>query len=231
MTPASDRELTFMDLVVLQRIGPDTTLERFGSKINSSYFDAANILGTIKLKGYVDIESAIGASKVSVSDGGKAVLAMAEEKSQGEIDSLDRGILAAVSRGTKEVDRIGERLNVRSADLAYHIYKLVKNNYIDYDLRAGKVSVMLTESGFNNAGGAVGAEEPGDETLGAEIAKEGEKPAVPRPEGKEPDVGVERAKTKSVYYMKRWGKYAAIALVLIIILLIVFIWFYMQNAK
>lgn len=230
MAPVEEKELTFLDLVVLQRIGPDTTIERFGSKINSSFFDAANILGTINIKGYVTIESAIGASKVTVSESGRSVLAMAEEKSREEIDALDKGILSAVSQGIKDLDRLREKLNVRSGDLAYHLYKLVKNNYIDYDIRSGKVTVMLTESGFKNMGPV--QEEAPKETIGAEIAQENKGTEfVEQKREKPPSVGTERAKTKTMFYLKKWGKYASIALIAIIILLIVFIYFYLQSSK
>jgi DNA-binding Lrp family transcriptional regulator len=221
--PAGDKELTFLDLMVLQRIGPDTTLERFGSKINSSYFDAANILGSIRLKGYVEIESSIGASKVSVSEAGKAILAMAEEKSHGEIDELDKRILGEVSRGVKDVGRIGDSLNIRSGDLSYHIYKLVKNNYVDYDLRAGKVSVMLTENGFKNARPA--EEEPGaDENLGEEIAegKDGPGPGELKPV----DIRAERARSKMDYYVKRWKGYGIYAAAAVAILLLLLAWYF-----
>jgi hypothetical protein len=226
-----DRELAFLDLVVLQRIGPDTTVERFGSKINSSYFDGANILGTMRLKGYVEIESAIGASNVTVSESGKMILAMAEEKSKSEIDALDKGILSFISKGTREVDKLSERMNVRSGDLAYHLYKLVKNGYIDYDLRSGKVSVMLTESGFKNAGSAAGSvEAPGDEGIGEELAK-GPAALKDLPAKKEgpPDVGGERAKSKTVYYLKKWGKAGIAGLVVAGILLLALIWFFLRS--
>ncbi|MFH1470997.1 MAG: hypothetical protein ABIF01_04565, partial [Candidatus Micrarchaeota archaeon] len=200
MANGGEKELTFMDLIVLQRIGPDTTVERFGSKINSSFFEAANILGTLNLKGYVTIEAAMGASKVAVSDAGKTVLAMAEEKSAGEIDALDRGILGTVSKGFKDPDKVSEKLNVRSGDLAYHLYKLVKTNHIDYDLRAGKVTVMLTESGFKNAEAVEGSEENGN--VAEELVKEeGKEPGF----RKAPDIGAERVRTKGEYYLKRWG--------------------------
>ncbi len=227
MTSAKDRELAFMDLIVLQRIGPDTTVERFGSKINSSFFEAANILGTLNLKGYVTIEAAMGASKVDVSDDGKKVLALAEEKSVGEIDALDKGILGAISKGIKDPEKLGERLNVRSGDLAYHLYKLVKSNHIDYDLRSGKVNVMLTESGFKDADRGSGEEEPGTEDLAEEITKEEE----PKPEKKEVNVGAERTKSKMMYYMKKWGKLGILGLIIVVILLIVLIYFYLMGGK
>ncbi|MFH0818008.1 MAG: hypothetical protein V1909_05255 [Candidatus Micrarchaeota archaeon] len=227
MITGGEKELTFMDLVVLQRIGPDTILERFGSKINSSFFEAANILGTIKLKGYVDLETTLGESKVNVSEAGKAVLALAEEKSIGEIDTLDRGILGAISKGLKDPDKLSERLNVRSGDLAYHLYKLVKTNHIDYDLRAGRVSVMLTESGFKDADRS-GEEPESDSGVGEELA---EAPKESEKREKKTDVGAERTKTKTVYYLKRWGKYSVLAGIIFVLLLLVLVYFYLNSKK
>ncbi len=229
-----DKELTFLDLVVLQRIGPDSTVERFGSKINSSFFETANMLGTLKQKGFITFETSIGGgSPVVLSDAGKAILAMAEEKSNGEIDALDRGILGAIARGTREVEKIAEKLNIRAGDLAYHIYKLVKTNYIDYDMRACKVTVMLTESGFKNSGSVMGEASSQDEGVGEELAKEAEPvgPVQKPGEPKKVNVGAERAKSKWFYYLKKWGKYGAIVLVVLILLLIALIWLYMQSPK
>ncbi len=42
--------INFIDLVALSRITPEATVERFGGLINSSFFDASNILGTLKQK-------------------------------------------------------------------------------------------------------------------------------------------------------------------------------------
>ncbi|MFH1447758.1 MAG: hypothetical protein ABIG39_02750 [Candidatus Micrarchaeota archaeon] len=220
MTSTDEKELTFMDLVVLQRIGPDTTLERFGSKINSSFFDAANILGTLKLKGYVEIEAAIGASKINVSEGGKAILSMAEEKSSGEIDTLDKGILKAISKGAKDVRKLEDIMNVRSGDLAYHIYKLVKNNYVDYDVRAGNVNMMLTENGFKNIGDEEHIEQPEEtDNLGAEIAKDDERKQA-REFTSNVSIDDVRRRSKMEHYMKAWGKQAFIAAAIILIILI-----------
>ncbi len=225
MTPGEQKELTFLDLIVLQRIGPDTTLERFGSKINSSFFEAANILGTIKLKGYVDIDSALGASKVALSDAGKAVLATAEEKSAGEIDGLDKGILGAISKGMKDPEKIAERLNIRSGDLAFHLYKLVKTNHIDYDLRSGRVSLMLTESGFKDADR--GEEEPApEEEIGKELA---DGPKEPGMREKKLDIGAERTRSKASYYMKKWGKYSVILFVVIVVIILALIWLFLNS--
>ena len=47
-------EINFMDLASLLSIGPDTTLERLGSAINASIFDASNMAGTLKQKGLID---------------------------------------------------------------------------------------------------------------------------------------------------------------------------------
>jgi len=53
-------ELTYLDLLVLRKIDSDSSVEKFGQQINTSFFETANVLGTMKIKGFVDIQSSIG---------------------------------------------------------------------------------------------------------------------------------------------------------------------------
>jgi predicted transcriptional regulator len=146
-------ETTFLDMAVLQRIDAESTVERFGTKINSSFFDAANILGGLKLKGLVSIESKFpGPSSVALTPAGSELLKQADERSAADIDTLDLAILSKVAEGAAEEAAIAGALNIRSQDLAFHIYKLAKKALLGYQLRGGKTFFSLTEEGFKQVG-------------------------------------------------------------------------------
>ncbi|MDO8339631.1 MAG: hypothetical protein Q7T16_03155 [Candidatus Burarchaeum sp.] len=145
---AETRELTFDDILILQRIDAESVLERFGSKINASFFEAANLLGTLKLKGLVDIEASPGLSKVWLTPTGKSVLEKAKTMAGEEISPLDFSILQAVARGAKDAKGAAAMLNIRSSDLAFHLNKLFEQGFIDSSFKMGKVTVVLTEKGF-----------------------------------------------------------------------------------
>ncbi|MEM2963043.1 MAG: hypothetical protein QXW70_01015 [Candidatus Anstonellales archaeon] len=146
-------ELTFLDLAVLRRIDDDTVVERFGSKINTSFFESANLLGSMKVKGYIDFETVLGGmSKVSLTESGRHLLKRATEKAQEDLDSLDDTILAAIGRGTTDPDKISVEISVKPSDVAFRLDKLVYNNYIDYTIRNAKITLALTEAGFNRIG-------------------------------------------------------------------------------
>ena len=147
-------ELTFLDLVILKKIDANSSVENFGSTINTSFFETANILGTVKIKGYVSIESSLGGiSKVAITDAGMGILALAEKKSAEPIEPLDNALLHALAGGAKDPEALQSQLNIRSGDLAYHINKMVAQSFMDYEVRSGKVGLMLTEQGFNSTGG------------------------------------------------------------------------------
>jgi len=147
-------ELSFLDLAILKKTDAESSVEKFGSMINTSFFETANLLGTIKIKGYIGIESSIGGiSKVTITDAGTSILAVAEQKSKEQIEPLDNAILHSLAAGTKDLDSLQNALNIRSGDLAYHLNKLVAQGFADYEIRSAKVSFMLTEQGFNATGG------------------------------------------------------------------------------
>jgi predicted transcriptional regulator len=147
-------ELSFLDLAILKKTDAESSVEKFGSMINTSFFETANLLGTIKIKGYINIESSIGGiSKVTITDAGTSILAVAGQKAKGQIEPLDNAILHALAAGTKDLDSLQNALNIRSGDLAYHLNKLVAQGFADYEIRSAKVSFMLTEQGFNATGG------------------------------------------------------------------------------
>lgn len=149
------KELNFLDLAVLEKIDGESVVERFGPKINSSLFGAANVLGTLKIKGYVDIQTSLGFTPVSLTEEGKRVLAMADEKSAGEMDALDMAVMSHAGLGFKEPEKLEQQLNIRSGDLAFRLYKLSKLGMIDYVIKSGtgaspspRIEVMLTEQGY-----------------------------------------------------------------------------------
>lgn len=147
-------ELNFLDLAILRKVDAESTVEKFGSMINTSFFETANLLGTIKIKGYINIVPSVGGvSSVTLTDAGNSLLAFAEQKANEPIEPLDNAILHALAGGARELDALQHALNIRGADLAYHINKLVKQGFMDYEIRSAKVYFVLTEMGFNATGG------------------------------------------------------------------------------
>lgn len=146
-------ELAFLDIAILKKIDSDSSVEKFGSMINTSFFETANLLGTLKIKGYINIESSVGGiSKVMITDAGSSILSVAEQRSKGEVEPLDNAILHAVAGGAREAEQLQHQLNIRSADLAFHLNKLVACGFMDYEVRSAKVYLVLTEMGFNSTG-------------------------------------------------------------------------------
>jgi hypothetical protein len=147
-------ELTFLDLAILKKVDADSSVEKFGSIINTSFFETANLLGNVKIKGYVNIESSVGGiSSVKITDAGTSLLTVAEQRSKDPVEPLDNAILHEVAGGNKELESLQAKLNIRSGDLAFHLYKLVVQGFMDYEVRSAKVTFVLTEQGFNATGG------------------------------------------------------------------------------
>lgn len=148
-------ELSFIDLVILQRIEPGAVMEKFGPKINSQFFETANILATLKQKGYIDFKTShFGNSEVEVTQVGARMLEVADEKAKEAVDELDSTILQKIVAGCKDPDEIRNELNIRSGDLAVHIHKLVKQDLVSYSIRNIKISLNITEDGFKKVGSA-----------------------------------------------------------------------------
>ncbi len=142
-------EPNFMDLVTLLRVKPDSTVERFGSAINSSFFDASNVLGTLKQKGLIDFTTIFGSQNaITLTDLGKQLINEAEMKAPTLFDHLDLEILNQLSGGKRSITDISGAVNVRPKDLALHLYKMSAQQYLDYEISSGKLSIMLTEKGF-----------------------------------------------------------------------------------
>ncbi len=141
--------INFIDLVALSRITPEATTERFGGLINSSYFDAANILGALKQKGLVDfITQFPNQSSLTVTDEGKQLLEESHQKSSLPVDKLDMAILTEVSAGMRNLPEIAHGVNVTPRDLAIRLYKLSEQKLLSYELRNGNMNITLTEKGF-----------------------------------------------------------------------------------
>jgi len=228
-------DLTFSDLAVLERIDETTVLEKFGTKINSSFFDAANMLGTLKQKGYVDLKSqSLGPTPVVLTDTGKGVLALSREKAAQELEQLDEVMLSLIANGLKDPKAIVDKLNMRSSDVAYHLQRLISQDFASYVFRSGRIELSLTDQGFKRAGYApLGSDEERrreSEDVEAIIKEHPEAPkaiaaaAGPgMPAGPEGQVRMDkqaRMKAKMEYYSQpsRWIKYAAIAAVVILVL-------------
>lgn len=147
-------DTTYLDLIVLRKIESESTVEKFGTVINTSFFETANLLGTLKVKGLINIETAIGGqSPVFLTGEGKDLLEHASRKAAEPLDALDSSILSALGGGVRDLAALEAAINIRPRDLAFHLHKLAVNEYIDYEVRSAKVALSLTEKGFNMAGG------------------------------------------------------------------------------
>ena len=146
------KDLTILDLIVLEKVEKDTLMESFSGKLYSSFFDTASILGTLQVKHLVTISSSIGRSIVNRSEIGEKVLMYAEEKASEPIDGLDHVILKSIAGGNKIFESVKNDLNLRSDDLAIHLYRVIKQGYADYEIRNGKITLNITEKGFKLTG-------------------------------------------------------------------------------
>ncbi len=145
-------EPNFLDLVSLSKITPDLVVEKFGGRINSSFFDGSNILGTLRLKGLIDFTANFpGQSVITVTDQGKQLLKEANEKAALPFDSIDLAILQQLQAGKRSYLDIGNAVNLRPKDLAMHLYKMGIQQFAAYDIKNGVLDVMLTERGMIQA--------------------------------------------------------------------------------
>lgn len=141
-------DLEFIDIALLKRIDEETTVEGFGSKISSTFFEAANLLGTLKIKGLIEIHSAIGNSPVLITEKGKLLLKELDMYSEVELTKTDLAVLGSIRGGMKDPKQVEAALNIKSSDIAYAIYKLVRKGLVDYKVRNAAVEIMLTTQGF-----------------------------------------------------------------------------------
>lgn len=143
----SGNELDFIDIIVLKKIDADSTVESFGSRLGG-IFEAANILGGIKLKGYIDIHSIIGNSPVLITEKGKSLLHDLELHSKTQLSKVDDAVLDTIKKGFKEPGQISRMLNINARDIAYSLDKLWVKGMIDVYSNNGKVDITLTTKGF-----------------------------------------------------------------------------------
>jgi predicted transcriptional regulator len=142
-------DINYLDLLILKKLEPDSTVEKFGPIINTSFFETANILGSMKIKGLIDIQASIGGlSPIIVLPKAKDIISLAISKASEPLDPLDYEILKNIKRGTKELIALEKRINLASFDLALRLYKLKSNGYIVDQVQSAKVFFSLTEKGF-----------------------------------------------------------------------------------
>jgi DNA-binding HxlR family transcriptional regulator len=147
-----DTSITFIDLVALSKIGPDSTVERFGGTINSTFFDASSILAGLKLKGLVEFVTTMpGQSALKITEQGTGLIAIANQKATEQLDALDNSILGQLAKGKRGLSELNSSVNVTQRDLAMHLFKLTTQGFVSYDLANANMSLYLTEKGFNSA--------------------------------------------------------------------------------
>jgi len=208
-------EINFMDLACILKITPDTVLEKFGSQINASFFDASNIAGTLKQKGLIDFTANYpGPNGMVLTDAGKNLINEANAKSAEPFDDLDKSILVQLSGGKRNPAELGASLNIRPKDLALRLYKLSKQEYITYELKNGNVEIMLTEKGFLAMPKAQGAQQANVQANPGQNRQEANVP---------PDHGLEN---QAINSKPKMPKKANLILLAILIILIIFILYY-----
>ncbi len=189
--------INFLDLACMTKITPETTLENLGGTINSSFFDVANIAGTLKQKGVIDFNSAYGApTSIALTETGKKFLADVDAKAAEPMDQLDDEILKQLSGGKRYPTELQSTLNLRARDLAFRLYKLSKQNLLAYELKNGNVELMLTEQGFLRAkqSSAMQAPKPQTQQPAAQPQQvKMQKPTIAQPMAGQPVTGQEMA--------------------------------------
>jgi len=201
-------------LVALSKITPGTTVEKFGSLINASYFDGANIAGALKTKGAIDFKVTYPAeSEIIITEDGKKILELAEQKAKENFDKLDFEIIQKILQGSKKPEEIEKVLNINQQDIALHLYKLVKQNFVSYTLKGGDISVALTELGFKKA----------SEGLVEEKKTEEKKEGVQPKGGQATESTEEKKEEKEGFPLKLLG------LIVILIILIALLLFLLQS--
>jgi predicted transcriptional regulator len=201
-------------LVALSKITTGTTVEKFGSLINASYFDGANIAGALKTKGAIDFKVTYPAeSEIIITEDGKKILELAEQKAKENFDKLDFEIIQKILQGSKKPEEIEKVLNINQQDIALHLYKLVKQNFVSYTLKGGDISVALTELGFKKASEGL-----------VEEKKSEEKKEATQPKGEQASESTEEKKEeKEGFPLKLLG------LIVILIILIALLLFLLQS--
>ena len=148
-------ELNFMDLACLIKITPSTVIEKLGSAMNASIFDASNIAGALKQKGMIEFTAYYpGPNTITITESGQNFLSEAEAKSKEEFDKLDENILVHLAEGNRVPAELQNVLGLRPKDLALRLFKLNGQGFITYELKNGGVFLLLTEKGYLKANSA-----------------------------------------------------------------------------
>ncbi|MCL4375409.1 hypothetical protein M1394_01245 [Candidatus Marsarchaeota archaeon] len=148
-------ELNFMDLACLIKITPSTVIEKLGSAMNASIFDASNIAGALKQKGMIEFTAYYpGPNTITITESGQNFLSEAEAKSKEEFDKLDENILVRLADGNRVPAELQNVLGLRPKDLALRLFKLNSQGFITYELKNGGVFLLLTEKGYLKANSA-----------------------------------------------------------------------------
>ena len=234
-------EISFLDLMVLEKVDNDSVVEKFGSKINSSFFDAANVLGSLKQKGLIDLVPQFpGPTSIIYTEFGKDALSTAKKKAKQEPDKLDDSILLLISRGVNDQKNISGKLNLRGSDVAFHLYRLVAQDYASAAFRSGRVELVMTDKGYKRIGYfplGTDEERTRSEAEVTSLISTQEAPRPPAPvaatASEAPAIPIAldaraRLRAKLEYYQAPIARYAVILLVLIAAALCVaayLIWF------
>ena len=234
-------QLDFIDLIILEKLEKSATLEGFGGQLNSSFFETAALLGNLQVKKLIEIKSAIGRSTASRTKLGSELLLHAISEGDEPLDELDHTILKSLAAGANTFQRVKEDINLSSKDAAIRLYKLVRKNYADYEIRNAKLTLSLTEGGFKLTGFVPKKQQSPEMVRKPILSKTPVRPITP-PESqyektmvgsedatsKIPEPSPEQsmqltkakmAQAKSAYMLK---KYSPAAIIIIIILVIVY---------
>lgn len=142
-------EFCYLDIVALKKIDAKTTIENFGVILHLSFFEGANLLGSLKLRGLIDAESKFpGPSAVKVSKNGVKLLKMIEKTSKDSLKEVDLAIIKSIRQGNRTEEELENTLILSKKDLAIHLNKLKEQEYIDYTIKNGKIFLSLTDKGF-----------------------------------------------------------------------------------
>lgn len=236
-------EPNFLDLVSLSKITPDLVVEKFGGRINSSFFDGSNILGTLRLKGLIDFTANFpGQSVITITDQGKQLLKEANEKAALPFDSVDLAILQQLQAGKRSYLDIGNAVNLRPKDLAMHLYKMGIQQFAAYDIKNGVLDVMLTEKGMIQAKAGVpqpGQQKPAEAQQPAaqqQAQQPTGQPQQPQPQAQQAPTAEQIAGSMSMDDIEKQIKSSKrarnmkIAIVVIVLIAVIFVVLYLKGS-
>lgn len=142
-------DFCYLDIIALKKIDAKTTIENFGTIINMSFFEGANLLGSLKLRKLLDAESKFpGPSVVKLSKEGQKLLKTMEKVSKDSLKEVDFAILKSIRKGNRTDDEIEANLILAKKDIAVHLNKLQDQSFVDFTIKDAKVQLALTDQGF-----------------------------------------------------------------------------------